>query len=150
MANGLLYELKRIAESSKDIPQESVNRLMLSALAELVEKVDKQTSVEETKNDSIDTALGTMNHSVSDLNARVTEISAKLTILTNELSLIKSNPLVAIGGFIRRHPIASVIIMILVISASIVLISSKPFLILLLTLIGIPREAIEQILLLMS
>jgi len=150
MANGLLTEFRRIAESSKDIPQEAVNRLMLSALAELVQKVDKHTEVEEIKNTTIDAALDNMSAVTSDLTRQVTDISGKLTILTAEIASIRGNPVVAMGGFAKRHPKTSLFISIAGIFAVVLLLSSRPFLVLLLTLAGVPSEAIEQILLLLT
>lgn len=149
MANGLLEEIRRIAESSKDVPQEVVNRLILTSLAELVVKVDKHTEIEETKNRTMDDAIEQVNTSIGALNHQVAEISSKLTALTVELEKVRSNPLVSIGKFIGDHPKTSLFTSLILIAAFIVLISSQPFVIMVLTLIGVPREAIEQILLLL-
>ena len=150
MANGLLEELRRIAESSKDIPQEAVNRLILSTLAELVTKVDKQTEVEETKRESLSEAMENVCDTTDQLNRQVTEINAKLTCLTVEIASLRSNPVIAVGRFVKNHPKSALFVAISTTMALFVLLSSRPFITLILTLAGVPSGAIEQILLLLS
>lgn len=150
MANGLLSEIRRIAESSKDIPQEVVNRLMLSALAELVVKVDKHAELEEVKHVDFDTAVDDMKLTSANLTAQVTEMNAKLTLAINELAALRSNPFIALGGFIKRHPKSSLIVAIIFASAVLVLVTSRPFMVLLLSLLGVPDSVIEQLLILLN
>ena len=150
MANGLLEEIRRIAESSKDIPQEVVNRLMLTALAELVVKMDKHTDQEVVMSDSMDTSIGQIRLTTDALTHQMADINTKLTALATEITAIRSNPLVSLGGFIKRHPKPSLALAVILVMASFVLLSSRPFLIMILTLAGVPSTAIEQILLLIS
>jgi hypothetical protein len=150
MANGLLSELRRIAENSKDIPQESVNRLMLSALAELVVKVEDHTDLESNKHGSFNDAINSMRVVTTDLGKQLQDVSTKLTILTAELSTIRTNPVVTAGSFAKRHPKSALFISILLVVSIVTLLSSRPFLILLLSLAGVPGDAIEQIILLIS
>ena len=150
MANGLLEELRRIAESSKDIPQESVNRLILSALADLVVKVDRQTENEETKQAGINTAIEEVRDATAILSQQVTEISTKLTVLTMEIASLRENPVVSVGRFIKRHPKTALFLAVGGIAAALILLSSKPFVVLVLTLAGVPGTAIEQIIQLLT
>lgn len=149
MPTGLLDEVRRIAESGKDIPQEVVNRLMLTALAELVEKVEKHTGVEETRTDSLETSIAEIDTKVSNLGVSVSTLAGKVTELANEVVAVRSNPVVMVGGFFKRHPVPSFTISIILTAAIIVLLTSKPFLVLLLTLTGVPNEAIEQFMVLL-
>ena len=150
MANGLLEEIRRIAESSKDIPQEVVNRLMLTALAELVVKMDKHTDQGKVESDAIDTSIDQIKVTTDVLSRQVTDINTKLTALAGEFTALRSNPMISLGGFIKRHPKPSLVIAVSIIMASFVLLSSRPFLVMILTLAGVPNTAIEQILLLIS
>lgn len=150
MANGLLEEIRRIAESSKDIPQEVVNRLMLTALAELVVKVDKQTDIDVQKTTCIDEAIEQLNISSDALSRQMTDLNTKLSALTLEISAIRSNPVISLGNFIKHHPKTAFAISVLVAMSALILLSSRPFLTLVLTLAGVPSGAIEQILLIIS
>lgn len=146
MANGLLEELRRIAESSKDIPQESVNRLMLSALAELVVKMDRQSAGEEHKHQEFNNTIEEVMDMTNHLSSQVTEINAKLTFLTSEIASLRSNPIISVGRFAKSHPKTTLFIMVGGLAASLILLTSKPFVVLVLTLAGVPSTAIEQIL----
>lgn len=168
MANGLLSELRKIAESSKDIPQESVNRLLLSAVADLVSKVDKQFELDEAKNKNVECSLSEIKSSTDDLSDRVEEINRDLTakvanlndkflevitklgLLTTDLTSIRSNPAVAVGSFSQRHPKAMIAVTVVVTTALVVLLRSQAFIILVLTMAGVPGDAIQQIIALLA
>lgn len=137
MANGLLSELRRLAESSRDIPQEAVNRLILGALAEVVARLDTVTESGDSRAASMD-----------DLKDKMDEMDQKLNTISSELTAIKTNPIVSLGSFVKRHPKTSLVIFLLSIAAIAILVTSKPFVIMMLTLAGIPSEAIEQLLVL--
>jgi hypothetical protein len=149
MANGLLAELRRLAESSKDVPQEVVNRLILGALAEVVDRLDKVTDTENVNRDAVSTSLDDLCDKYDRLAQTVASMDSKLSSITGDLTVIKSNPFVSLGAFIKRHPKIAFFSAILGGAASIILLTSKPFLILVLSLTGVPKEVIEQLLTLM-
>jgi hypothetical protein len=168
MANGLLSELRKIAESSKDIPQEAVNRLLLSAVADVVFKLDRQSELEEAKTKAFDCTLsdikaGTevlsdridginrdLTGKVNNLNQQMVETNSKLTILTTDLLSLRTNPVVAAGNFGIRHPKLTMAITVVLTVSLVVLLRSQAFIILVLTMAGVPGEAIKQILALLA
>lgn len=148
MANGLLSELRRLAESSKDIPQEAINRLILGALAEVVDHLEKLSRSAEDRTVALDKVTDAITEDYTSVTKSLEDVNKTLTQIQSELITIKQNPFIQLGSFVKRHPKTSLVIFILTIAAVTILVTSKPFVVMLLTLAGIPSEAIEQLLIL--
>lgn len=148
MANGLLSELRRLAESSKDIPQEAINRLILGALAEVVDRLEKLSKSAEDRTVALDKVTDAITEDYTSVTKSIEDVNKTLMQIQSELTTIKQNPFIQLGSFIKRHPKTALVIFILTIAAVTILITSKPFVVMLLTLAGIPSEAIEQLLIL--
>lgn len=148
MANGLLSELRRLAESSKDIPQEAINRLILGALAEVVDRLEKLSRSAEDRTVALDKVTDAITEDYTSVTKSLEDVNKTLTQIQSELITIKQNPFIQLGSFVKRHPKTSLVIFILTIAAVTILVTSKPFVVMLLTLAGIPSEAIEQLLIL--
>lgn len=148
MANGLLSELRRLAESSKDIPQEAINRLILGALAEVVDRLEKLSMSAEDRTVALDKVTDAITEDYTSVTKSLEDVNKTLTQIQSELITIKQNPFIQLGSFVKRHPKTSLVIFILTIAAVTILVTSKPFVVMLLTLAGIPSEAIEQLLIL--
>lgn len=148
MANGLLSELRRLAESSKDIPQEAINRLILGALAEVVDRLDKISSAADDRTVTLDKVTDAITEDYTAVSKSLEDVNKTLVQIQSELQAIKQNPFIQLGSFIKRHPKTSLIVFLLSIAAVTILITSKPFVVMLLTLAGIPSDAIEQLIML--
>lgn len=121
--NGNMFdELRDLLEERGELSQDAVNRLTLSALAEVSKKLDinmdefakrfmNHVEIEETRNkgvlelrDSVEDlseAVTLLSQSVVDLKKEINEMKNDVDTIQDDM---KENPLVALGKYIKSKP----------------------------------------------
>jgi hypothetical protein len=152
MNGNMFNELRALAKEDGELSQDAVNRLTLSALAELHEKFSTHVTVEEERNEGVlelKKSVDDLSEAVTLLSQSVIELKKELDGMRDEVNVIKKNPSVFLGKFIMERPKQAILYGIMGF-VFIYLIAGFRILSLLVVLIGStlgwPKETIEWIL----
>lgn len=151
--NGNMFdELRKLATEEGELSQDAVNRLILSALAEMNKNFSAHVAVEERRNEGVlelKESVEDLSKVVELLNQSVDDLSKQLNEIKDDVKTIKENPFVTLGKYIKNKPKQS-ILWGFVVFIGIYLILGFRILTLLVviigSLLGISQESLEWIL----
>lgn len=106
--NGNMFdELRKLAMEEGELSQDAVNRLILSALAEINENFSAHVSTEEKRNEGVlelKQSVEDLSKSVAQLSQSVVELSKEIKEIQREIKEVKENPVVSLGYYIKTRP----------------------------------------------
>ena len=151
--NGSMFgELRELLKEKGDLSQDAVNRLTLSALAEISTQFSIHIQVAEKR----DEGVLNLKDSVDDLSTAVTllsqsviDLKKEITTLQSDVVTLKSNPFVALGKYIKDKPKQSIawglgVFAIFYLFFGLKLVSL--IIVLIGSLLGMPQESIDWLL----
>lgn len=151
--NGNMFdELRALATEEGELSQDAVNRLTLSALAEINKNFSAHVAVEEKRNEGVlelKESVDDLSEAVTLLSQSVLDLKKEIDGMKGEVTTLKSNPLVSLGKFIKEKPkqailygVGAFIVVYLVVGFRIL----SLLVVLIGSLFGIPQETLEWIL----
>lgn len=151
--NGSMFdELRKLVEEPDELPQDVANRMTLSALAEISNKLNGHILIEEQRNEGVlnlKNSVDDLSEAVALLSQSVVELKKEIDGMKNNVDAINENLFVALGRYIKTKPKQSIlyglgifvgVYLILgfrILSIIVVLVGS---------LFGVPQETLEWVL----
>lgn len=151
--NGNMFdELRKLATEEDELSQDAVNRLILSALAEISTNFSVHVGVEEKRNEGVlelKESVDDLSKAVTLLSQSVIDLNKEINDMKKDVTTLKENPVVAVGKFLKEKPKQAIIWGIVAFFGIYLLLGFRLLSLMVViggSLLGLPQETIDWIL----
>jgi hypothetical protein len=151
--NGNMFdELRRLATENNELSQDAVNRLILSALAEISQNFSVHVEVENKRSEGVEAlkeSVEDLSKAVALLSQSVIDLSKQINEVQTDVKSIKENPFVSLGRYIKSKPKQSFLWGIAIFVGFYLLLGFRILSLLVVvvgSVLGIPQESLEWVL----